>query len=202
MLTRRHFTTLAIGGLATPALLPGALAQTPPSIDEVLFDPDQPVQGNPEGDLTIVEYFDYQCPFCKRNHPDLMRAVAADGNIRLLMKDWPIFGATSLRATQLALGGLDNGSYAQAHAALMATPGRLSERDIDAALHRAGLSSEPLLAGFRRHLARLDGLLMRNSRQAAAFGLSGTPAFIIGTVIYPGAMTAADLATAIAQARG
>lgn len=202
MLTRRHFSTLTLAGLAAPALLQGAKAQTPPSIDDVLFDPDQPVQGNPEGDLTIVEYFDYQCPFCKRNHPDLMRAVAADGNIRLLMKDWPIFGASSVRAAQLALGGLDDGSYAQAHAALMATPGRLSDRDVDAALQGAGLSPETLLAGYRRHRSRLDGLITRNSRQAAAFGLSGTPAFIIGTVIYPGALNAADLASAIAQARG
>lgn len=202
MLTRRHFTTLALAGLGTAALSSGAMAQTPPSIDDVFFDPAQPVLGNPGGDLTIVEYFDYQCPFCKRNHPDLMRAVEEDGNIRLLMKDWPIFGAASVRATQLALGGLADGNYAQAHAGLMATPGRLSNRDVDAALQNAGLSPDALLAGYRQDRGRLDGLITRNSRQAAAFGLSGTPAFIIGTVIYPGAMNAEDLAGAIRQARG
>ena len=201
MLTRRNFTTAALVGLGVTALSPGTKAQTPPSIDSVLFDPDQPVLGNPQGDLTIAEYFDYQCPFCKRYHPDLMRAVEDDGNIRLLMKDWPIFGASSVRATQLALGGLGDGSYAQAHAALMATPGRLSNSDVDAALQAADLSPETLMQSYRQDRSRLDSLITRNSRQAAAFGLSGTPAFIIGTVIYPGALNGEDLANAIKAAR-
>ena len=68
-------------------------------IRDRLYDPDAPVQGNPEGDVTVVEYFDYQCPFCKRMHPILEEVVAADGNVRLVMKDWPIFGAPSVFAT-------------------------------------------------------------------------------------------------------
>ena len=202
MLTRRNFTAAALAGMGVAALSPGANAQTPPSIDDVFFDADQPVLGNPQGDLTIVEYFDYQCPFCKRYHPDLMRAVEEDGNIRLLMKDWPIFGAASVRATQLALGGLADDSYAQAHAALMATPGRLSNSDVDAALQAADLLPETLMQGYRQDRSRLDSLITRNSGQAAAFGLSGTPAFIIDTVIYPGALNAEDLANAIRAARG
>lgn len=202
MLTRRFFTQ-GLGVLvASQALAFRAQAENGPSIEDVLFDPDQPVLGNPDGDLSIVEYFDYQCPFCKRNHPDLMRAVERDGNIRLLMKDWPIFGGTSTRAAQLALGGLADGSYARAHAALMATQGRLSDSDIDTALTDAGLSVDILQAGYRSLRDRLDGLMVRNGRQAAAFGLSGTPAFIIGTVIYPGALNADDLDAAIRRARG
>lgn len=167
----------------------------------MFFDPDQPVLGNPEGDLTLVEYFDYQCPFCKRYHPELVRAVEADGNIRLLMKDWPIFGATSRRAAQLVLGGLEGGAYAPAHDALMATDGRLSDRQLDDTLQAAGLSPAELQDGYNSDRARLDGLMIRNSRQAAAFGLSGTPAFIIGAVIYPGALHADDLDRAIRDAR-
>lgn len=201
MLTRRFFTQ-GLGVLvASQALAPAAQAQNGPSIEDVLFDPDQPVMGNPEGDLSIVEYFDYQCPFCKRNHPDLMRAVERDGNIRLLMKDWPIFGGSSVRAAQLALGGMADGSYDRAHAALMATDGRLNKRDIDTALTNAGLSVDNLQAGYQAQRNRLDGLMVRNGRQAAAFGLSGTPAFIIGTVIYPGALNADDLDAAIRRAR-
>ncbi|MGY6704267.1 DsbA family protein [Roseinatronobacter sp.] len=201
MLTRRFFTQ-GLGMLvASPALVSHARAQSGPSIEDVLFDPDQPVLGNPDGDLSIVEYFDYQCPFCKRNHPDLMRAVERDGNIRLLMKDWPIFGGTSTRAAQLALGGLADGSYARAHAALMATHGRLSDHDIDTALSDAGVSVDGLRAGYSAQRDRLDGLMVRNGRQAAAFGFSGTPAFIIGTVIYPGALNTDDLANAIRLAR-
>lgn len=201
MLTRRFFTQ-GLGMLAvSQALVSRALAQSGPSVEDVLFDPDQPVLGNPDGDLSIVEYFDYQCPFCKRNHPDLMRAVERDGNIRLLMKDWPIFGGTSTRAAQLALGGLAGDNYARAHAALMATQGRLSDHDIDTALMDAGLSVDSLRAGYSAQRDRLDGLMVRNGRQAAAFGFSGTPAFIIGTVIYPGALNADDLADAIRLAR-
>jgi len=208
MLTRRTFALAAATGLVGGALALRGFAQNSaeagagPTVEEVLHDPDQPVLGNPEGDLTIVEYFDYQCPFCKRDHPDLMRAVERDGNIRLLMKDWPIFGATSTRAAQLALGGLADGSYTRAHDALMATDGRLSDRQVDETLLAAGLSPDALQNGYRGARERLDALLIRNARQAAAFGLSGTPAFIIGPVIYPGAMRADDLDRAIREARG
>lgn len=98
--------------------------------DDVLYDPDNPVLGNPQGSLTIVEYFDYQCPFCKRDHVLMTDMVAQDGDIRLVMKDWPIFGAPSVLASQLVLGAASMGDYALAHAALMATEGRLSETQI------------------------------------------------------------------------
>lgn len=208
MLTRRTFALTGATAIVGGALALRGFAQNSagagagPTVEEVLHDPDQPVLGNPEGELTIVEYFDYQCPFCKRDHPDLMRAVERDGNIRLLMKDWPIFGATSTRAAQLALGGLADGSYTRAHDALMATDGRLSDRQVDETLLAVGLSPDALQNGYRGARERLDALLIRNARQASAFGLSGTPAFIIGPVIYPGAMRADDLDRAIREARG
>ncbi len=208
MLTRRNFALGAATGIMGGALawVDHARASTrttgrPPSVEEVLHDPDQPVLGNPGGALTIVEYFDYQCPFCKRYHPDLVRAVEQDGNIRLLMKDWPIFGGTSLRAAQLALGGVTDGSYQRAHDALMATEGRLSEAQVYDALQAAGLATDRLDAGYQANRARLDGLLGRNAHQAAAFGLSGTPVFIIGSVIYPGVLHPEDLDRAIRDAR-
>ena len=207
MMTRRTFALGAATGIVGGALALGSFAQNgagagrSPSVEEVLHDPDQPVLGNPAGDLTIVEYFDYQCPFCKRYHPDLVRAVERDGNIRLLMKDWPIFGATSVRAAQLALGGLADGTYGGAHDALMATEGRLSDQEVNETLQAAGLSPSRLREGYRGDRARLDALLIRNAQQASAFGLSGTPAFIIGSVIYPGALDPEDLDRAIREAR-
>jgi protein-disulfide isomerase len=207
MLTRRTFALAAATGTIGGALALASFAQNGagaggPSVEDVLHDPDQPVLGNPAGDLTIVEYFDYQCPFCKRYHPDLVRAVERDGNIRLLMKDWPIFGGISVRAAQLALGGLTDGTYKRAHDALMATDGRLSEEQVQAVLETAGLSTQTLLEGYQNNRVRLDALLVRNAQQASAFGLSGTPAFVIGSVIYPGAMHAEDLDRAIREARG
>lgn len=207
MFTRRN---LLIGGLtgSTAAVLGASLI--PPAnrleaqeltVEDVLFDPDNPVLGNPEGDVTIVEFFDYQCPYCKKNHPDLTDVVREDGNIRLVMKDWPVFGAASVRASQLALGAVDVGDYEAASDALMATPGRLSEEDIETALKGADLDPETLDAAYRRNRDRWDQLMARNSRQAAQLSLRGTPAFIIGNTIYPGAMDRAALQEAVAQAR-
>jgi protein-disulfide isomerase len=207
MLTRRTFALGAASGILGGAFALGGFPQNAagagrgPSVEEVLHDPDQPVLGNLTGDLTIVEYFDYQCPFCKRYHPELVRAVERDGSIRLLMKDWPIFGATSRRAAQLALGGLADGTYKRAQDALMATEGRLSDQQVDGTLQAAGLSPERLREGYRSDRARLDALLIRNAQQTSAFGLSGTPAFIIGSVIYPGALNPGDLDRAIREAR-
>lgn len=207
MFTRRN---LLIGGLTGSTAVVLGASLIPPAnrleaqeltVEDVLFDPDNPVLGNPEGDVTIVEFFDYQCPYCKRNHPDLTDVVREDGNIRLVMKDWPVFGAASVRASQLALGAVDVGSYEAASDALMATPGRLSEDDIEAALRDADLDPEALDAAYRRNRDRWDQLMARNSRQAAQLGLRGTPAFIIGNTIYPGAMDRAALQEAVAQSR-
>lgn len=172
------------------------------TIDDVLFDPDQPVLGNPGGDVTVVEFFDYQCPFCKRGHPDLMAEVEADGNVRLVMKDWPIFGGASVLASQLVLGAVEEGTYVAAQAALMATPARLSEDDVRDTLAAAGLDPAAMLAAYRQDRERWDGLMGRNSRQAAALGLQGTPAFIIGQSLLPGALDHDRLRAAIAAARG
>ena len=105
ILTRRNLIGTGAGGLLLGA---GAVSLWPETgqaqqltIDAVFNDPDAPVQGNPDGDVTLVKYFDYQCPFCKRMHPMLKDVVAEDGNVRLVMKDWPIFGAASIRASLL-----------------------------------------------------------------------------------------------------
>ena len=86
--------TLALSFMAaisSPAHAQSAGADTL-SRDAVLRDPDIPDLGNPQGDLTIVEYFDYQCPYCKKAAPDLAQVVREDGKVRIVLKDWPIFG--------------------------------------------------------------------------------------------------------------
>lgn len=190
-----------LGGI-TWALLRQPVGGNELTIDDVLYDPDQPVLGNPEGDVTVVEFFDYQCPFCKRGHSDLLAVVEADGNLRLVMKDWPIFGGASVLASQLVLGAVEEGTYAAAQAALMATPARLSEDDVRATLAAAGLDPAAMLAAYRQDRERWDGLMARNGRQAAALGLQGTPAFIIGQNLLPGALDRNRLRAAIAATRG
>lgn len=202
------FGVLALGGVGLTRFIntasgPGAAtgAEADAQVQAVLFDPDQPVLGNPQGDVTVAEFFDYQCPFCKRGHEDLMAEVEADGNVRLIMKDWPIFGGSSVMASQMVLGAIASEDYAAAQAALMATPARLSDDDVRRTLTEAGFDPEALLTSYRQDRERWDGLISRNGQQASGIGLQGTPAFIVGRTVHAGAMDRTALHGAIAAAR-
>tara|TARA_R110001606_G_scaffold251908_3_gene399844 strand:+ start:493 stop:1125 length:633 start_codon:yes stop_codon:yes gene_type:complete len=171
------------------------------TVEDVLFDPANPVMGNKDGDITIVEFFDYQCPYCKANHPILTDVVEKDGNVRLVMKDWPIFGAPSILAAQLALGASTLGQYKAANDALMETEGRLSKELIHETLTEAKLDVAALEKAYEASREKWDGLMARNSSQATLLGLQGTPAFIIGKTIYPGSMSDEALRDAIEKGR-
>lgn len=201
-MTRRRFTTLTLASAAGIAGLPFIRpANAEPTREEVFGDPVQPAFGNPEGDVTIVEYFDYQCPFCKANHPILKQLVADDGKIRLLMKDWPIFGDPSLHAARLVLGAIGTPVYATGHDALMATKGRLSIEDVEKILSDAGLDPKSMLEGYRKQSDVVDALIGRNSEQAEGLGLSGTPGFVIGSRVYSGMLDRKALEQAVSEAR-
>lgn len=197
MPTRRR-VLISTAGLMLAAPTAAVLAQAEqPSAAEVFNDSVTPVLGNPDGDVTIVEFFDYQCPFCKSTYPVLKQFVAEDGNVRLLMRDWPIFGAASRLAAERVLA-LDPKSYLRAHDALMGTEGRLSETDVMEILMDTGVDG---LAPTHSAEAVLD-TLTRNERMASAFGLAGTPAFVIGSRIYGGVLDRSGLAQAVLEARG
>src|SRR6202040_2440818 len=85
----------------------------------VLRDPDIPVAGNADGDITIVEYFDYNCPYCRKVEPELRQVVQDDGKVKLVLKDWPVLGPVSVVAARLALAGKFQDKYLQAHEALI-----------------------------------------------------------------------------------
>lgn len=173
----------------------------PEGLAQILRDPDAPVLGNPEGDVTVVEYFDYQCSFCRAGHDALMAGVAEDGRTRLLLRDWPIFGATSIYASQMVLGASELGHYHAASAALMALAGRLDERRIDAALGDAGIDPAQAMAGYHDNRRTWDSFMIRNGRQAMQMGFQGTPSFVIGTRTHSGVLGGAALARAIRRAR-
>lgn len=196
MIDRR---TLLAAGLALPALaVRPALAS--PDRNEVLRDPDAPVLGNPDGDVTIVEYFDYRCPVCRKGFPGLMDVVAADGHVRLVLKDWPIFGGPSVTAAQAALGAVELGRYPDAVKTLIAA--RLdSEDDVLAALDGAGIDTGKLTAAINRRIDRINGLLDRNYRQADGFDFNGTPSYVIETAIFRGQIDEKTLKHLIATAR-
>ncbi|MGR3495639.1 DsbA family protein [Citreimonas sp.] len=203
-MTRRGLLNIGGGGLLLGSsglmLWPKGGQAQQLTVDAVLNDPDAPVQGNPEGDVTLVEYFDYQCPFCKGMHPTLKDVVAEDGNVRLVMKDWPIFGAPSVRASQLALGAVALDAYEDVHAALMATDARLTDADVEATVAKV-VPVDDAMDAYRADRAKWDALLTRNDFQAAAMGFRGTPAFAIETTLFSGALDRQTLVDAIAEAR-
>jgi len=199
---RRRLLAGSIAGAATLALNSApAWAQSFPTVEEVLFDPQIPALGNPKGDVTIAEFFDYQCPYCKKGHADLKKVLEKDGNVRLVMKDWPIFGEVSFHAANMVLAAQETDQYEKAMDALMATPGRLQKKQIDELLAQAGIDLAALQKGYKKIRVRIDGILNRNMDQANAFGFGGTPSFIVGTRIFHGVMDEKALTQAIADAR-
>ena len=189
------------GALGSVVGLPHLARAQSPSIDEVLNDPVAPEQGNPEGDVTIVEYFDYQCPYCKAMHPLLRDVVEADGNVRLVMKDWPIFGPVSVYAAQAVQGAAALGDYETALDALMRANTRLSHEKVEEILTDAGLDFDAIAASVSKNQDAIGALLDRNYHQAEAFQFNGTPSFVIGRTVYPGVLDRALLEEAIAKAR-
>src|SRR5262249_30735045 len=86
---------------------------------KVLRDPDTPVAGNPNGNITIVEWSDYNCPYCRKLEPELREVIQDDGKVRLVLKDWPILGPVSVTAARIALAARFQDKYHQAHDAMM-----------------------------------------------------------------------------------
>ncbi len=171
------------------------------SRDSVLRDPDIPSLGNPNGNLTVVEYFDYQCPYCKKMAPELAQLVREDGNIKLVLKDWPIFGAISTSAAELALAAKYQNKYAEAHDALIGADSKLTETSISELLAKAGVDVDVAAKDLKAHQKSIDDLLARNDAQAQAFGFQGTPGFIVGTFRVPGVVEMKVFKQVIADAR-
>jgi protein-disulfide isomerase len=167
----------------------------------VLRDPEIPAAGNANGDITIVEYFDYQCPYCRKVAPDLRQVVQDDGKIRLVLKDWPILGPISIVASRMALASKYQDKYVQAHEALIGLSSKLTEPKLREALAGAGIDVDRLNRDLAGNAKAIDAILARNDDQAKAFGFRGTPAFIVGKFRVPGALTMEEFGQAIADAR-
>jgi protein-disulfide isomerase len=159
------------------------------------------VAGNAEGDVTIVEYFDYNCPYCRKLEPELQQVVFDDGKVRLIWKDWPILGPVSVVASQLALASKYQGKYVKAHEALMGVSSKLTESRIKELLANAGIDIDRLNRDLDSNAKAIGAILARNNDQATAFGFKGTPSFIVGKFRVPGALTMEEFGQVIADAR-
>jgi protein-disulfide isomerase len=167
----------------------------------VLRDPDIPVAGNADGDITIVEYFDYQCPYCRKIEPELRQVVQDDGKVRFVLKDWPILGPVSVIAARMTLASKYQEKYIQAHEALIGVNSKLTEPRIRELLAGAGINVDRLKRDLATNAKAIDAILARNNDQATAFGFKGTPSFIVGKFRVPGMLTMAEFEQVIADAR-
>jgi len=190
------------GAAALGATTRLALAQDEqPSEAAVLHDPDIPVAGNPEGDIAIVEWSDYQCPYCRKLEPELQQVVQDDGKVRWLRKDWPILGPVSIIAARMALASKFQDKYDKAHDAMMGVNSKLSEPRIYELLAGAGVDVDRAKRDLASNAKAIDDILKRNNAQAEAFGFRGTPSFIVGKFRVPGVLTMAQFEQVIADAR-
>ena len=169
--------------------------------DSVLRDPANPVLGNLEGDVSLVEYYDYQCPHCKTVAVEIDKLAREDGKIRLVFKDWPIFGELSRQAATLVLAAQFQNKYAQAHRAVISMTEKLTSERLSARLRDADIDVDRAQSDLAKHRAAIDALLSRNNAQAEAFGFRGTPSFIIGTFRVPGVPTGAQFRQIVADVR-
>ena len=204
--TRREALGVLGAGVVMLGIAPRAgLAQT--DTDKVLTealvlrDPDIPVAGNANGDITIVEYFDFNCPYCRKIEPELQQVVQDDGKVRMVWKDWPILGPTSIVAARMALASKYQDKYLKAHEALIGVSSKLTEPRIRELLAGAGIDVDRATRDLATNAKAIDALLARNNDQAAAFGFKGTPSFIVGKFRVPGMLTMAEFERVIADAR-
>jgi protein-disulfide isomerase len=166
---------------------------------ELLADPTSPVAGNPKGDVTIVEFFDYRCPYCKQVEPSLEALLREDRQIRIIYKELPILGKDSVYATRVALAARKQAKYEAFHAAMMAAKGQIDEKVVFQVAASAGLDIEQVKTDMKS--AEIDDIIQRNFALAQALDIHGTPAFIIGGEMVPGAIDVATMKKKIAAAR-
>lgn len=167
--------------------------------DELAASPLVPVAGNPDGDVTVVEFFDYRCPYCRQAVPQVKALLAGDGKIRLVRKEFPVLGRDSVFASRVAVAAALQGKYPEVHEALMTNPGELTEAAALAAAERVGLDLARLKTDMEG--AQVGGLIQGNLTLARRLAISGTPTFIVGDEIFPGFATTAELQAAVGRAR-
>ena len=159
-----------------------------------------PVGGNAKGDVTLVAFLDYKCPYCKQVSDQLFKAVQADGKVRLVFKELPILGRESRIAAHAALAAMSQGKYLAIHKALLAERGPLDEANVMRIAGTVGLDTAKLKVDMAK--GEIDALIKRNLELAHVLDIRGTPAFVIGNELIPGAVDATALRAAIDKARG
>ncbi|MCT9000341.1 DsbA family protein [Chelativorans intermedius] len=167
--------------------------------DDIFNDAAAPTAGNPEGDVALVEFFDYNCPYCRKAAPDIQQAVEDDPNLKLVFKEWPILGPGSEFAARAALASHKQGKYEAFHHALMGFSGRVSESSTLTIAGDVGLDVEQLKRDMED--PAIADAIARNRALANDLRITGTPTFVVGDEIIRGLVDLATLQRFITDAR-
>ncbi|CTQ56149.1 Thiol:disulfide interchange protein DsbA precursor [Roseibium album] len=162
-------------------------------------DPNAPVLGNPDGDITMVEFFDYNCPYCKRAKPIVEALLKADPNIRVVFREWPVLGEGSVYAARAALAARQQDKYEEFHWALMGFRGRAEEASVLEIAKDVGLDIDKLQADMQAD--EVNGHIRLSMQLAEGLNINGTPSFVIGDTVLPGLPTLEQLSAAVDEAR-
>ena len=162
-------------------------------------DPNSPNLGNPDGDVTVIEFFDYNCPYCRKAGQTVQELLASDANVRVIYREWPILGEDSVFASRAALAARAQGKYEEFHWALMNGEGRASEASILKLARHLDLDVEKLQADMTS--PAVEAHIAQSSALARTLGFTGTPAFIVGDRTAPGMLSTDEITAMVAEAR-
>ena len=166
---------------------------------ELENDPGSPNLGNPEGDVTVVEFFDYNCPYCRQAGKTVQELIGSDPNVRIIFQEWPVLGEGSMFAARAALASRAQGKYEEFHWTLMNGEGRATEASILKVARDLGLDIVKLLADMESPAVEIH--LERSNDLARSLGFTGTPAFIVGDQTVPGMINLKQIEKLIADVR-
>lgn len=176
-----------------------AKAQIAAHRDELEHDPTSPVLGDPQGDVTVVEFFDYRCPYCKSSAPAVQALLDKDHRVRLVLKEYPILGPDSVAAARISLVAWRHGKYAEYHKALFALKEKATADSAMAVAKSIGL--DPAMVKKEMESPEIDQVIKHNYELAKTLGVDGTPAFIVGTTDTESALDLDHLEQLVAAAR-
>lgn len=194
--------------MAHPEIIPEAMARMQSrEVEKLLASNRKEIQtpfasamaGNPKGDVTLVVFFDFACPYCRQGKADVQKLVASDPNLRVVFRDFPVLSPASDEAAMAALSAAQQGKYMKFHDTMFETPGKVTHERTVAMVRAAGL--DEMKTAKDLNSAVLKAELKKNLELGRALGLTGTPSYVVGNQILSGAVGFDELKEAVAEAR-
>jgi protein-disulfide isomerase len=169
--------------------------------DTLLNSDKQVILGNPEGDVTLVEFFDYNCGYCRAAHGDLMRLIEEDGNLRVVLKEYPVLGQGSVEAAQvaIALNEVAPDRYLEFHDTMFTEPGQATGNRALAVADEMGI--DPLAIRAAMESPNVEETIQEVYSLAEALSITGTPTYVVGNEVVVGAVGYDSLVNKIEQVR-